>query len=499
MSVSFFAHKQALLDAYNDVINDKTDTDWALFTYEGNKNELKVQGTGDEGLDELESEFNSGKIMYAFVRVKDPNTTMKKFLIIVWQGDGVPATRKGACANHVKDITRFFKGSHIVIYARNDDDVTPEEIMHQVQKSTSNFTYVAPKETEDIPTAVGSVYKRINPEQEIKSTRNDKFWTQIQKEEEQRKAEDKKRAMEKKREESLALKERERKSEEERNRLVKQREKEIAEKLRAQKLADDESERLTKEKSQWEKQEKEQEASLQEQRRVRRSQSIEHAQEAESMISQRSSNPRNIWAQREKDANAAPPPVRKYSSSGSRTSSISEQPEPKQEYNAPASNYQPEPAYEPEPAYQPEPAHQPEPAYQPEPTYQPEPSYQQPPYEPEPAAPEPTNESYYEQTEPQYQEENAYEAEPQYEPEAAQQSEPNYQQDDQYNAYSEATTQGVSARALYDYQADEEGELTFDPGDIINEIEQIDEGWWRGVLEKDGSYGLFPANYVETL
>ena len=25
------------------------------------------------------------------------------------QGEGVPATRKGACANHVKDINRFFK------------------------------------------------------------------------------------------------------------------------------------------------------------------------------------------------------------------------------------------------------------------------------------------------------------------------------------------------------------------------------------------------------
>ena len=38
----------------------------------------------DEGLDELESEFNSGKIMYAFVRIDDPNTNLKKFILIVW-------------------------------------------------------------------------------------------------------------------------------------------------------------------------------------------------------------------------------------------------------------------------------------------------------------------------------------------------------------------------------------------------------------------------------
>ena len=28
MSVSFFANRQKLLDAYNDVLNDKSDTDW---------------------------------------------------------------------------------------------------------------------------------------------------------------------------------------------------------------------------------------------------------------------------------------------------------------------------------------------------------------------------------------------------------------------------------------------------------------------------------------
>ena len=41
-------------------------------------------------------------------------------------------------------------------------------------------------------------------------------------------------------------------------------------------------------------------------------------------------------------------------------------------------------------------------------------------------------------------------------------------------------------------------EITFDPGDIITHIELIDEGWWQG-LGPDGTYGLFPANYVELI
>lgn len=57
---------------------------------------------------------------------------------------------------------------------------------------------------------------------------------------------------------------------------------------------------------------------------------------------------------------------------------------------------------------------------------------------------------------------------------------------------------GLRARALYDYQAADESEITFDPGDVITHIDQIDEGWWQG-LGPDGTYGLFPANYVEIL
>ena len=32
----------------------------------------------------------------------------------------------------------------MTLYARNDDDVEPEEIMRQVTKATANFTYIAP-------------------------------------------------------------------------------------------------------------------------------------------------------------------------------------------------------------------------------------------------------------------------------------------------------------------------------------------------------------------
>ena len=39
-------------------------------------------------------------------------------------------------------------------------------------------------------------------------------------------------------------------------------------------------------------------------------------------------------------------------------------------------------------------------------------------------------------------------------------------------------------------------EISFDPGDLITEIDQFDEGWFRG-RGPDGRYGKFPSNYVE--
>lgn len=61
---------------------------------------------------------------------------------------------------------------------------------------------------------------------------------------------------------------------------------------------------------------------------------------------------------------------------------------------------------------------------------------------------------------------------------------------------------GLMARALYDYQASEPDELSFDVDDLITNVEKIDVGWYRGsIINKDGRKieGLFPANHVKLL
>ena len=52
-------------------------------------------------------------------------------------------------------------------------------------------------------------------------------------------------------------------------------------------------------------------------------------------------------------------------------------------------------------------------------------------------------------------------------------------------------------KAIYDYDAKEDDEISFRDGDKFTNCEQIDVGWMIGVHEKTGKHGMFPANYAE--
>ncbi|XP_043093573.1 src substrate protein p85-like isoform X4 [Puntigrus tetrazona] len=63
------------------------------------------------------------------------------------------------------------------------------------------------------------------------------------------------------------------------------------------------------------------------------------------------------------------------------------------------------------------------------------------------------------------------------------------------NDYEDLSGGGHTATAVYDYQGEASDEISFMPGDVITNIEMIDEGWWKGTCH--GRTGLFPATFVE--
>ncbi|XP_053727614.1 drebrin-like b isoform X9 [Synchiropus splendidus] len=385
MAVNLSKNGPAITAAYKEVVDEKSDTNWALFTYEGNSNDIRLAEKGDGGLEELVEELNSGKVMYAFCRVQDPNSGLPKYVLINWTGEGVKDARKGICANHVSSMANFLKGAHVTVNARAEEDVEPEVIMQKVAKA-SGANYSFHKESssrfqDSGPQGpVGSVYQKTNAMSEIRKTNKDTFWAQAEKEEERRRVEERRKADEERQHLEKERKDREAKEAALRDKRDKERAKEIDEQKRYQQ----QQEALRKEEK--------------------------HQREAASLISQRTVNPREMFKQRERGI----------------TPSDSDVPAA-----APSS--------------------------------------------PQPADHADVQEVVYDEPEPQVEDNNLYEV-----------------------PSEETSERGICARALYDYQAADDTEISFDPDEIITGIEMIDEGWWRG-YGPDGHFGMFPANYVELI
>ena len=61
----------------------------------------------DGELVDLIDEFSEGKVQFAYVKVRDPNTALPKNVLIAWCGEGVPERTKGYFTSHLSAVSRF--------------------------------------------------------------------------------------------------------------------------------------------------------------------------------------------------------------------------------------------------------------------------------------------------------------------------------------------------------------------------------------------------------
>lgn len=52
-------------------------------------------------------------------------------------------------------------------------------------------------------------------------------------------------------------------------------------------------------------------------------------------------------------------------------------------------------------------------------------------------------------------------------------------------------------KVLFSYAPEQEDELALDIGDVLEFLEEVEEGWWRGRL--NGKEGIFPSNFVKEI
>ncbi|PBC29611.1 drebrin-like protein [Apis cerana] len=469
MSINLTKNKDALVAAWHSVVDDKSSTNWALFGYEGQTNNLKVVGSGNGGLEEMIDSLNSSHIMYAFCRVIDTKTSLPKCLLINWQGEGAPIVRKGTCANHIRDIEKLLKGAHITITARSEDDVEVDSIMEKLARATASaYKFNEPRgENEGNTGPVGTTYRRVIPEQEINATERDQFW--------QREEMEEKKRLEQER--IKCEKERQRLEEEIRTREEKEtllREQKVTAKensIARQKLAEQRAEEANNLRNQ-----------LAASQHYSNDVDDDHRSRSEELRRQRSKETQQLIAQRTINARAV---FEQNSAAGQMKSS------PVQQQYIPKNSHVEAAKKAIEESQQKDVSHtkvQEETKIVKNKTHNVD-SIVTTTVSNTSSPPNQVHESKLSELEESQQSSMTKEV--------VTENELYSQMDGQY-LYFDPNNEGMKARALYDYQAADDTEITFDPGDIITHIDAIDEGWWQG-LGPDGTYGLFPANYVEVI
>ncbi|KAM4059381.1 variant SH3 domain-containing protein [Hirsutella rhossiliensis] len=132
-SLNLSINGPSIKSSYNGVVSgppppssSPTYAQWALFSVQSplmnafqdsgaKESILKVESTGDGELVELIEDFNEGRIQFAFVKVKDPNT---------------------ALPNHAATVSKILHGYHIQITARSDSDLEVDSIMKKVSDAS---------------------------------------------------------------------------------------------------------------------------------------------------------------------------------------------------------------------------------------------------------------------------------------------------------------------------------------------------------------------------
>uniref|UniRef100_W5MCS4 Drebrin n=1 Tax=Lepisosteus oculatus TaxID=7918 RepID=W5MCS4_LEPOC len=475
-SINLDTYSLSLLTAKEDILNPRSSTNWALFTYDGATNNLKLSDSGAGGVAELAKKFQSSHPLYGLCKIAAPGGGLPRIVMVIWVGQDVPEPRRSECASHVPAVKAFFKEAHVFISATGPEEVTEESIDAVIGKIAPPVDRVRrvprPAGSEE---TVGTNYRKTNAAMEMRRINRDSFWARAEREEEQRKEEERRRVAEERRRWERERVLQERREAEERERKLSEKEQLILEQRRMQALQEAEARKL--EKAKWEAQQREHEEEMRV--RFRRSESIEKAAEAAVLVSQRSMNPREFFRQRPASAAPQSSPAPAAAPDGQPPGPAlpaSPQPDPPVSPAGPGSLSEAQPA----PCIPAAPTS----ALPPDPPAAPSPPRTQ--EDRPPAAgcsserPAPVRHDGME------------------EDSMVQEQEQEVQKEEENGEESPEPERKLCVRALCDYQAEDDSELSLEPGDIISVVEAVDQAWWRG-CSKDGRQGLFPAKYVEPL
>jgi len=126
--------KNAIRDAYEDVRDDKSQDNWAVFKYEGNQVILAAKG---QSFEDFKSQFNESDRAFAYLRLMtgDEMSKRAKFLMLTWVGSSVSAIKKAKMSTDKALVKEVIKNFAVELMIETEGELDEQVFITELTKA----------------------------------------------------------------------------------------------------------------------------------------------------------------------------------------------------------------------------------------------------------------------------------------------------------------------------------------------------------------------------
>ncbi|KAJ8146673.1 hypothetical protein OY671_000281 [Metschnikowia pulcherrima] len=140
----FSTNAKQINELYTKIVRGNSQTAYGIFTVD-KSNVLDASASGSGDLNEFVEEFNDGTVQFGLARVIVPGSQVHKIILLGWCPDNAPAKLRLTFAPMFAEISRLFAGYHVQITARDFDDLDVEEMLARVGSAAgARYTFGEP-------------------------------------------------------------------------------------------------------------------------------------------------------------------------------------------------------------------------------------------------------------------------------------------------------------------------------------------------------------------
>jgi len=126
--------KEAIKEAYNEVMADKNGVEWAAFTFTDNK--LGVTATGDD-FDSFKSHFGPDDRGFGYIKIMtgDEMSKRSKFVFCTWVGPNVSVMKKAKMSTDKALMKEIIQNLSVELQIENANEFSMDHFKAEVDKA----------------------------------------------------------------------------------------------------------------------------------------------------------------------------------------------------------------------------------------------------------------------------------------------------------------------------------------------------------------------------